>query len=334
MTHFDATTDPIRSHDITDAAPKQKRKRAMTFASGIALVGVAGAGLASTASAATSTSSSSASSVLAKIKSCESGGNYQAVNASSGASGAYQFLNSTWKGLSASAGYTTAASAPASVQDAAALELYNQAGTSPWAASSSCWSSMTSAPTTTSSSTSTSSSTNTSAASDTSTSAAKSTSASTSTTTVSRSTARTSGTTTVSRSTARTSGTSTSATKATGVSTAAHPGKAAPKPHKPAPASRDAQQPAAHKPAPAQHDKPGEKATPQPEPMTIKHAKTAPKPAHAKAAPKPHGKDANKALPKAEPAGKHHAKVAPKPLKKPANSLAAHGSHAPMKAAA
>uniref|UniRef100_UPI0028A1601F transglycosylase family protein n=2 Tax=Dermacoccus TaxID=57495 RepID=UPI0028A1601F len=156
MTHFDTTTDPIRSHDTTDAAPKQKRKRAMTLASGIALVGVAGAGLASTASAATSTSSSSASSVLAKIKSCESGGNYQAVNASSGASGAYQFLNSTWKGLSASAGYTTAASAPASVQDAAALELYNQAGTSPWAASSSCWSSMTSAPTTSTSSSSTS----------------------------------------------------------------------------------------------------------------------------------------------------------------------------------
>ena len=141
---------------------KPMRVRAMTVAGGIALLGATGAGLAGTANAATT---SSASSTLAKIKYCESGGNYQAVNASSGASGAYQFLNSTWKGLSASAGYTTAASAPASVQDAAALELYNQAGTSPWAASSSCWSSMTSAPTTSTSSSSTSASPSTSATS-------------------------------------------------------------------------------------------------------------------------------------------------------------------------
>ena len=76
---------------------------------------------------------------LDAIKQCESGGNYQAVNASSGASGAYQFLDTTWQGLSAAKGYSKAKYAPASVQDAAALELYNQAGTSPWAASSSCW---------------------------------------------------------------------------------------------------------------------------------------------------------------------------------------------------
>lgn len=77
--------------------------------------------------------------VLEQIKSCESGGDYTAVNASSGASGAYQFLDSTWQSLSASAGYSTAASAPESVQDAAALELYNAQGTTPWAASESCW---------------------------------------------------------------------------------------------------------------------------------------------------------------------------------------------------
>jgi hypothetical protein len=34
------------------------------------------------------------------IKQCESGGDYTAVNASSGASGAYQFLDSTWQSLS------------------------------------------------------------------------------------------------------------------------------------------------------------------------------------------------------------------------------------------
>ena len=78
-------------------------------------------------------------SVLAAIKQCESGGNYTAVNPTSGASGAYQFLTSTWQSLSASAGYATAAAAPPAVQDAAALELYNEDGTTPWASSESCW---------------------------------------------------------------------------------------------------------------------------------------------------------------------------------------------------
>lgn len=155
---------------------KPMRVRAMTVAGGIALLGATGAGLAGTANAATT---SSASSTLAKIKYCESGGNYQAVNASSGASGAYQFLDSTWRSLSAASGYSTAASAPASVQDAAAQELYAQMGTSPWAASSSCWSSMTSAPAT--SSTSTTASANTTAASSASTAATTGTTAASST---------------------------------------------------------------------------------------------------------------------------------------------------------
>jgi hypothetical protein len=80
--------------------------------------------------------------VLSAIKQCESGGNYTAVNPTSGASGAYQFLTSTWQSLSASAGYATAAAAPAAVQDAAALELYNEEGTTPWVSSESCWGSL------------------------------------------------------------------------------------------------------------------------------------------------------------------------------------------------
>ncbi|YAL83375.1 transglycosylase family protein [Dermacoccaceae bacterium W4C1] len=121
---------------------------------------------------------------LEAIKQCESGGNYQAQNPTSSASGAYQFLTSTWQSLDASAGYATAASAPESVQDAAALELYNAAGTTPWNASASCWSGNVSASTgsgtssTSSSSDSSSSSTSTSAtnASDTSSSGSTSTS--------------------------------------------------------------------------------------------------------------------------------------------------------------
>lgn len=112
------------------------RHRAAALAGAVAIVGTAGAGLASTASAATG---SGAQSTLAAIKFCESSNNYQAQNPSSTASDAYQFLDTTWQGLSAAKGYSKAKYAPASVQDAAALELYNQAGTSPWAASSSCW---------------------------------------------------------------------------------------------------------------------------------------------------------------------------------------------------
>ena len=114
------------------------------------------ADVANTATPATSAATGSgAQSTLAAIKFCESSNNYQAQNPSSTASGAYQFLDTTWQSLDASAGYSRAKFAPASVQDAAALELYNEMGTSPWAASSSCWSSMTSAPATSSTSTTT-----------------------------------------------------------------------------------------------------------------------------------------------------------------------------------
>lgn len=104
---------------------------------GIALATMGGAlalGFASPASAA-----DTGIPVLEKIKQCESGGNYTAENPTSSASGAYQFIDSTWQSLSAAAGYSHASDAPASVQDAAAIELYNEQGTAPWAASASCW---------------------------------------------------------------------------------------------------------------------------------------------------------------------------------------------------
>lgn len=57
--------------------------------------------------------------VLATIRTLESGGNYSAQAAGSTASGAYQFLDSSWAGYG---GYTHAKDAPPEVQDAKAAE--------------------------------------------------------------------------------------------------------------------------------------------------------------------------------------------------------------------
>lgn len=77
--------------------------------------------------------------VLERIKQCESGGNYRAVNPRSGASGAYQFLDGTWRALPQSRGYRKAMYAPPGRQDRAAQTLYARQGTRPWNASRACW---------------------------------------------------------------------------------------------------------------------------------------------------------------------------------------------------
>jgi len=73
---------------------------------------------------------------LACVRRHESGGNYSAENPSSTASGAYQFLDSSWRTLSARAGYGGygghAASAPDSIQDAVAVWTVANIGRSPW----------------------------------------------------------------------------------------------------------------------------------------------------------------------------------------------------------
>lgn len=63
---------------------------------------------------------------------------YTAQNPTSSASGAYQYLRSTWQTVSSRAGhagYATAASAPWYVQDAVALWHYKNLGPSAWAGS-------------------------------------------------------------------------------------------------------------------------------------------------------------------------------------------------------
>lgn len=58
--------------------------------------------------------------VLLTIRTLESGGDYTAEAAGSTASGAYQFLDSSWAGYG---GYQRAADAPPAVQDEKAVEL-------------------------------------------------------------------------------------------------------------------------------------------------------------------------------------------------------------------
>lgn len=72
---------------------------------------------------------------LACVRRHESGGNYRAENPVSTASGAYQFLDSTWLTMSARAGHRGwghAASAPPHVQDAVAQYTVNSGWSSAW----------------------------------------------------------------------------------------------------------------------------------------------------------------------------------------------------------
>lgn len=80
--------------------------------------------------------------VLLSIRFCESTDNYSAANPNSSARGAYQFLTSSWAayGHAARYGVSQAHLATRAQQDEAALITWQQDGTRPWAASSSCWS--------------------------------------------------------------------------------------------------------------------------------------------------------------------------------------------------
>jgi hypothetical protein len=77
-----------------------------------------------------------------RIRGCESGNgpggapDYRALNPRSGASGAYQFMDSTWGGQY---GVAKARDASPAEQELAAYHLFQRSGTSPWSYSYRCW---------------------------------------------------------------------------------------------------------------------------------------------------------------------------------------------------
>ena len=78
------------------------------------------------------------------VRQCESGGDYSIEYEgpkNSTASGAFQFLDSTWRayGFDQKYGVTRAMFATPAQQDAAFVEAYNRDGLTPWAASKHCW---------------------------------------------------------------------------------------------------------------------------------------------------------------------------------------------------
>jgi len=76
--------------------------------------------------------------IAAHIRRCESSNNYRAQNSHSTASGAYQFINGTWRGVTGLPG--SAKDYPPAVQDRAFVKLWaGGRGAHNWNASRSCW---------------------------------------------------------------------------------------------------------------------------------------------------------------------------------------------------
>ena len=131
----DATTaEAIRER--TEAGARASRSATRT-APGSAPSKESAKPAASTASGTRPTAPSVITGFLACVRNRESRGNYQAVNPSSGAGGAFQFLPSTWRIVVRHAGrtdllYVLPQYASPADQDAMALDLYHWQGRSPW----------------------------------------------------------------------------------------------------------------------------------------------------------------------------------------------------------
>jgi hypothetical protein len=105
-------------------APQQTSNAVRILRTTGAVTAIVGTGLAASAMPANAATSDD----FAKLRQCESGGNYQ-INTGNGFYGAYQFDAGTWHGLGY-AGLPNEASA--AQQDEAAAKLYNSRGWAPW----------------------------------------------------------------------------------------------------------------------------------------------------------------------------------------------------------
>ena len=105
-------------------------KAAPVMAVGATVAGLAGSFVAADAALLAGGASAASSDDFARLRQCESGGNY-AINTGNGFYGAYQFDRGTWNGLGF--GGRADQAAPAT-QDAAAAKLQSQRGWSPWPA--------------------------------------------------------------------------------------------------------------------------------------------------------------------------------------------------------
>lgn len=118
----------LRSHKPRHAKPS---KAAPTLVAGTFVGGMtATMGAAAAPAEASSASSSATASDFARLRQCESGGNYRA-NTGNGYYGAYQFDLRTWRGQGMS-GYPH--QAPPATQDQAARSLQADRGWQPWPA--------------------------------------------------------------------------------------------------------------------------------------------------------------------------------------------------------
>jgi hypothetical protein len=105
-------------------------KAAPAMAVGATVAGLSASFVGADAAALGASASAASADDFARLRACESGGNYS-INTGNGFYGAYQFDRGTWNGL----GYPGRADqASPATQDAAAAKLQSQRGWSPWPA--------------------------------------------------------------------------------------------------------------------------------------------------------------------------------------------------------
>ncbi len=139
QTKVSPATTKRRAVKATFGQPWYKRK-AVIFGIAFALVAIVIIGIV-LSRAAPANIKYNAAGFAPHIRHCESSGNYKATNRSSTASGAYQFVDGTWRSIPTSVrgNASRALNGSNSQQDAAFRYHWGREGSRAWNASSSCW---------------------------------------------------------------------------------------------------------------------------------------------------------------------------------------------------